>query len=84
MKWWAGSLFWRTLAVLVIALAASQAASFWLFRQQVQQPRMMMGIGQVVSHLKTIHAALHSLPQGAERDFIERLAEILRSFSSDA
>jgi len=75
MKWWAGSFFWRTLAVLVIALVASQAASFWLFRQQVQQPRMAMGIGQFVSHLKTIHAALNTLPPGAEREFMERLAE---------
>jgi len=75
MKWWAGSFFWRTLAVLVIALVASQAASFWLFRQQVQEPRAAMRIGQFVSHLKTIHAALASLPPGAEREFIEQLAE---------
>lgn len=75
MKWWAGSFFWRTLAVLVVALVASQAASFLLFRQQVQQPRMMMGIGNFVSHLKTIHAALNTLPPGAEREFIDRLAE---------
>lgn len=75
MNWWAGSFFWRTLAVLVVALVASQAASFWLFRQQVQQPRMMMGIGHFVSHLKTIHAALNTLPPGAEREFIDRLAE---------
>ena len=75
MKWWAGSFFWRTLAVLVIALVASQAASFWLFRQQVQQPRWAMGIGQFVSHLKTIHAALNTLPPGAEREFIAQLAE---------
>ncbi|NJD87430.1 MAG: HAMP domain-containing protein [Betaproteobacteria bacterium] len=75
MKWWAGSFFWRTLAVLVIALVASQAASFWLFRQQVQQPRMGMAIGSFVSHLRTIHAALSTLPPGAEREFLERLAE---------
>ena len=75
MKWWAGSFFWRTLAVLVIALVASQGASFWLFRQQVQQPRQAMGIGQFVSHLKTIHAALVTLPPGFEREFMERLAE---------
>ena len=75
MKWWAGSFFWRTLAVLVVALVASQAASFLLFRQQVQQPRIGMAIGSFVSHLKTIHAALSTLPPGAERDFLERLAE---------
>ncbi len=75
MKWWAGSFFWRTLAVLVVALVASQAASFWIFRQQVQQPRMGLAIGHFVSHLKTIHAALSTLPPGAEREFLERLAE---------
>jgi two-component system, OmpR family, osmolarity sensor histidine kinase EnvZ len=75
MKWWAGSFFWRTLAVLVVALVASQAASFWIFRQQVQQPRLAMGIGHFVSHLKTIHAALSTLPPGAEREFFDRLAE---------
>ena len=41
MKWWAGSFFWRTLAVLVVALVASQGAAFLLFRQQVQQPRWL-------------------------------------------
>ncbi len=75
MKWWGGSFFWRTLAVLVIALVASQAASFWIFRHLVQQPRMAMGIGQFVSHLKTIHAALNTLPPGAEREFLGQLAE---------
>jgi two-component system osmolarity sensor histidine kinase EnvZ len=75
MSWWTGSFFWRTLAVLVVALVASQAASFWLFRQQVQQPRMGLAIGHFVSHLKTIHAALSTLPPGAERDFLDRLAE---------
>jgi two-component system osmolarity sensor histidine kinase EnvZ len=75
MTWWAGSFFWRTLAVLVIALVASQGASYYLFRQQVQQPRMAIGIGQFVSHLKTIHAALNTLPPGADRQFIERLSE---------
>lgn len=75
MNWWGGSFFWRTLAVLVVALVASQAASFWIFRQQVQQPRMGMAIGHFVSHLKTIHAALNTLPPGAEREFLERLAE---------
>ena len=51
MKWWAGSFFWRTLAVLVVALVASQGAAFLLFRQQVQQPRIGMAIGRCVSHL---------------------------------
>ncbi len=75
MKWWAGSFFWRTLAVLVVALVASQSAAFWLFRQQVQRPRMGLAIGHFVSHLKTIHAALDTLPPGAERGFLAQLAE---------
>lgn len=75
MKWWAGSFFWRTLAVLAIALVASQAASFAIFRREVQQPRQAMGIGHFVSHLKTIHAALSTLPPGLDREFIEKLAE---------
>jgi two-component system osmolarity sensor histidine kinase EnvZ len=38
-------------------------------------PRMALGIGQFVSHLKTISAALETLPPGSERAFIARLAE---------
>lgn len=75
MKLVPGSFFWRTLAVLVVALVASQGAAFLLFRQQVQQPRMGLGIGQFVSHLKTISAALESLEPAASRAFVERLAE---------
>lgn len=75
MKWWGSSFFWRTLLVLVVALVASQAASIWLFREQIQQPRQALGIGQFVSHLKTISAALDTLPPGSERQFISRLAE---------
>lgn len=75
MKLFPGSLFWRTLVVLVVALVASQAAAFLLFRHQVQQPRMGMGVGQFVSHLKTISAALESLSPEASRAFIARLGE---------
>jgi two-component system, OmpR family, osmolarity sensor histidine kinase EnvZ len=75
MRWWGGSFFWRTLLVLVIALVASQAVSIWLFREQIQQPRQALGIGQFVSHLKTISAALETLPEGSEREFISRLAD---------
>jgi two-component system osmolarity sensor histidine kinase EnvZ len=75
MKLFPGSFFWRTLVVLVVALVASQAAALLLFRQQVQQPRMGMGIGHFVSHLKTISAALESLTPEASRAFIDRLAD---------
>ena len=75
MKSWPGSIFVRTLVVLILALAASQAASLWLLREYVTQPRLAVGIGQFVSHLKTISAALESLPPGAETTFIGKLAE---------
>lgn len=75
MKFWPGSIFSRTLIVLVVALVASQAASLWLLREYVTQPRLVLGIGHFVSHLKTISAALESLPPGAEHTFIGKLAE---------
>ena len=75
MKLWPGSLAWRTLAVLVVALVASQAAALWLLREHVERPRIGMGIGQFVSHLKTISAALETLPPEQQREFIARLAE---------
>ncbi len=75
MKYGPGSIFMRTLIVLVVALVASQAASLWLLREYVTQPRYALGIGQFVSHLKTISAALESLPPGSEYKFIGKLAE---------
>jgi two-component system, OmpR family, osmolarity sensor histidine kinase EnvZ len=75
MRSWTGSIFVRTLVVLILALGASQAASLWLLREYVTQPRLAGGISQFVSHLKTISAALESLPPGGEITFIGKLAE---------
>lgn len=70
-----GSLLWRTLIVLVAALVLSQAASLWLLHEHVTQPRMALGIGQFVSHLKTISAALQTMTPPQQQEFIGHIAE---------
>jgi two-component system osmolarity sensor histidine kinase EnvZ len=70
-----GTLLWRTLAVLVVALAASQAISLWLLYENVTRPRAAMGMHHFVAHLKTIRAALQTLPADAQGAFIARIAE---------
>ncbi|HUQ28605.1 MAG TPA: ATP-binding protein [Usitatibacter sp.] len=69
------SLLWRTLAVLVAALVLSQAASVYLLHEYVTLPRNAFGIGQFVSHLKTISAALQTMKPEQQHEFIARIAE---------
>ncbi len=69
------SLLWRTLIVLVAALALSQAASLYLLHEFVTQPRAAFGMGQFVSHLKTISAALQTMTPEQQPEFIGRIAE---------
>lgn len=71
----AGSLLWRTLAVLVLALAASQAISFYLLHENVTKPRIAAGIGHFAAHLKSIRAALETLPPASHDAFIAKIAE---------
>ena len=75
MKLIPGSLLWRTLFVLVAALTLSQAASLWLLNEHVTKPRVVAGVGQFVSHLKTIDAALQTLSAPQQDRFIAQLAE---------
>ncbi len=75
MKLFPGSLLWRTLLVLVAALVLSQAAALWLLHRQVTVPRAAFGIGQFVSHLKTISAALQTMTPAQQQEFIARIAE---------
>jgi len=75
VKLFPGSLLWRTLIVLVASLILSQAASLWLLQEHVTQPRMAIGIGQFVSHLKTISAALQTMTAPQQQEFIGRIAE---------
>ena len=70
-----GTLLWRTLAVLVVALTVSQAVSLWLLYENVSRPRAAMGVNHFVAHLKTIRAALQTLPPEAQDAFIGRIAE---------
>jgi two-component system osmolarity sensor histidine kinase EnvZ len=70
-----GSLLWRTLLVVVAALVLSQAAAVWLVHEFVTQPRMRQGIGQFVSHLKTINAALQTMSEAQQDEFVARIVE---------
>jgi two-component system, OmpR family, osmolarity sensor histidine kinase EnvZ len=75
MRLWPRSLLWRTLIVLVAALVLSQAASLYLLHEYVTQPRNAFGMGQFVSHLKTISAALQTMTTEQQHEFIGRIAE---------
>ena len=69
------SLLWRTLLVLVAAMVLSQAAAIWFLHEYVTQPRAAIGVGQFVSHLKTISAALQTMTAPQQQEFIMRIAE---------
>ena len=75
MKFFANSILWRTLAVVVAALVLSQAVSLWLLHENVTRPRTAIGVGQFVNHLKTIRAALETLPPERHEAFIQKIAE---------
>lgn len=69
------SLLARTALVIIFALIASQLVSVLLFRYYSQQPRFQgVAIGYI-SHLKTIRAALESIPAEQHRDFLMKLRE---------
>lgn len=69
------SLRWRTLLVLIAALVLSQAAAIYLLHEYATLPRAAFGIGQFVSHLKSISAALQTMTPEQQRDFIGRVVE---------
>jgi two-component system osmolarity sensor histidine kinase EnvZ len=69
------SLRWRTLGVIVVALVLSQAVAVWLQHEYVSQPRHAVRVGQFVSHLKTIDAALAIMAPGERDRFIAQMAE---------
>lgn len=75
MKLFPGSLLWRTLVVLVAALVLSQVAAWYLLEEFVNRPRVTAAVGQMVSHLKTVNAALQTLPAAQREAFITRVAE---------
>src|SRR5436190_18014349 len=75
MKFIPGTLLWRTLLVVVSALVLSQVAAIYLLNEFVTQPRARASIGQFVSHLKTISAAIQTMDDKQEAEFIARVAE---------
>jgi len=75
VKWLPQSLLARTLIVVVAALVLSQAASLYLLHEYVTQPRNAYGMGQFVSHLKTMGAALQTMSPEQQSEFIGRIAE---------
>jgi two-component system osmolarity sensor histidine kinase EnvZ len=75
VKFFPASLLWRTLAVMVAALVISQVAAVYLLHEFITHPRMRIGIGQFVSHLKTLNAALQTMSEEQQREFIARVAE---------
>ncbi len=69
------SLLARTALVIVFALIASQLASVLLFRYYSQLPRFQLVAIGYISHLKTIRAALDTIPPAQHREFIIKLRE---------
>ncbi|HEX4858202.1 MAG TPA: ATP-binding protein [Usitatibacteraceae bacterium] len=69
------SLLARTALVIVAALVASQLVSVLLFRYYSQIPRNQLLAAGYLSHLKTIRAALETIPQGQHREFLVKLRE---------
>jgi two-component system osmolarity sensor histidine kinase EnvZ len=75
VKIFPASLTWRTLAVLVVALVVSQAIALWLFDRYITQPRVAVTTSTFISHLKTLAAALETMPDSQELEFAGRIAE---------
>ena len=61
--------------VVIVALVLSQVASLFLLNEYVTRPRNAFGMGQFVSHLKTISAALQTMAPDQQQEFIGRIAE---------
>ena len=70
-----GSIIWWILAVVVVALGVSQAISMYLLHENVTRPRQVAGIGAFVNHLKTIRAAMETIPPQDHDIFISKIAE---------
>ncbi len=69
------SLIARTALVIMAALMASQIASVLLFRHYATQPRGHPAAMGFISHLKSIRAALETIPNERRYEFIARLGD---------
>lgn len=75
MTYFPRSLLTRTVLIILVALAATQAVSFWLFNRLYSQPRQQIAAAGFASHLKSISAALETIPPERHLEFIGRLQE---------
>ncbi len=75
MKFLPQSLFSRAALVIVFALLLSQGVSVFLFRYYSREPRVQLGAIGFVSQLKTLRAALETLPDASQNEFLQRLRE---------
>lgn len=69
------SLIARTTLVIVFALIASQVASVSLFRYYSRDPRVQLLAVGFISQLRTIKAALETIPRERHNDFLKTLRE---------
>ena len=69
------SLLARSALVIALALLVSQLASVLLFQYYSQTPRMRLVAAGYISHLKTVRAALDTLPPTQHREFLAKLRE---------
>ena len=69
------SLLWRTLWVFVVALALSQAVTYWLFDRYVARPRLERTVSTFVNHLRTMSLALQAMQPQQQQEFMARFSE---------
>jgi two-component system osmolarity sensor histidine kinase EnvZ len=69
-----GSILWRTSIVILVALVLSEIITVTLMEKYVGQPRMEARVGNFVGHLKSISAALETMSDDVEEEFIRRIA----------
>jgi two-component system osmolarity sensor histidine kinase EnvZ len=69
------SLLARTALVILLALIAAQVVSLFLFSRYFAQPRQQIAVAGFMSHLKSISAALETIPPDKHLEFIGRLQE---------
>jgi two-component system, OmpR family, osmolarity sensor histidine kinase EnvZ len=69
------TLLGRMALVIIASLIISQALSLLVFREYNRGPQSQLSQTLMVSHLKTIKAALESLPPEQHKTFIDRIKE---------
>jgi two-component system, OmpR family, osmolarity sensor histidine kinase EnvZ len=73
MLWFPRSMLGRTALVVFVAVALGQIVTVTLLHYFVNVPRVNLGVGQFVTHLKTIRAALDSMHESEHSTFIRIL-----------